>query len=184
VSNARKPSAGSNGVERRALRAVVWAVVLAALFVAGTFVTPLLPQGGAAGLLRVAYAPLCHQMPERSVAIGGGTQAVCARCSGLYLGGLIGLAAAALMLSRGRLRPRRWWLVAALTPSVIDLLLPWLGLPNLANLPRLLLAIPAGGVAALFLAMGIADLFSRHAVPARQRHYTNSNSRTLEETHG
>ncbi len=59
-------------------------------------------------------------MPERSLVIGAGTQAVCARCSGLYLGGVAGLWAGALLLFRSRLRPRPLWLAVAITPSLVD----------------------------------------------------------------
>ncbi len=109
---------------------------------------------------RLAYSPLCHQLPERSLAVGGVLQAVCARCAGLYLGGVLGLLAATWLLprGRGRVRPRLLLLVAA--PTLLDVLLPWLGLPGLPNVPRLLVALPLGAIAGLLLATGIADLFS------------------------
>jgi uncharacterized membrane protein len=147
--------------ERKISRIAVLCTALAAfLFLAGSYLAPLLEQWGVAGgeLLRRAYAPVCHQMPSRSFEIGGGVQAVCARCAGLYWGGGVGLLAAAWLLVGGRRGPRPIWLAIAVTPSVLDALLPWLGLPGLPMLPRHLLAWPAGVAAGLFLAIGVADL--------------------------
>jgi uncharacterized membrane protein len=135
-------------------KAVLWIAIAALLFVAGTYLAPVLE----APAVRAIYAPLCHQDPERSFEIMGVSQAICARCAGLYLGGVAGLFAAAwLFIGRGR-EPRPLWLACALAPTVIDALFGWLGLPALAELPRHIIAWPAGFFAGLFLAVGIADL--------------------------
>ena len=175
------------GVERRrAYRAVWWAALPAAGFVAGTFLAPVLAGAGHGwgALWRLAYSPLCHQMPERSLALGNSTQAVCARCSGLYLGAVAGLLLGGWLLSRGRFRPPPWWLGLALAPSAIDFVLPWLGFPSLSNVPRLALAFPAGVVAALFLAVGIEDLFSRATRFRPPQRFVLQDSRAVEETDG
>ncbi len=150
-------------------KAVLWVAVAALLFVAGTYLAPILQ----APALHAIYAPLCHQDPERSFEILRGSQAVCARCAGLYLGGVAGLLAAAwLFIGRGR-EPRPQWLAYALAPTVIDALFGWLGLPALAELPRHLLAWPAGFVAGLFLAVGVADL--ELSLKTRRRPVEDSN---------
>lgn len=143
--------------------AVALIAVMALLFTVGSFLPPLLIDAGrsAGRWLHLAYAPLCHQMPERSLAVADGVQAVCARCSGLYLGGMIGLWVGLFALStlRGRLRPALLGWVSL--PTLVDALLPWVGLPGLPNLPRLLLALPVGLVLGLYLALGVADLAVR-----------------------
>ena len=135
--------------------------LVATLFVAGTVVAPLLiTAGSTAGVwLHLFYSPLCHQMPERSLEIQGAFQAVCARCAGLYAGGLFGLLVFGSVAQRLPRPPRpRWvWLACAVAPTVADFVAPWLGLPGLSNLPRLLLAAVAGLVAAWYLVYGIAD---------------------------
>ncbi len=143
--------------------AVLITFLLAAAFVAGTYAVPLLHDAGSpwAGRLHWAYGPLCHQLPERSIAVGAGVQAVCSRCSGLYLGGLAALAFGGFALSGLARRIRPIWLLWALAPTAVDALLPWIGIPGLPNLPRLLLALPAGFVAGLFLAAGVGELVSR-----------------------
>jgi len=147
-----------NERERRLRLSVLGLGLLAALFVAGTVAAPLLTTAGSpAGVwLHLFYSPLCHQTPERCLEIQGGFQAVCARCAGLYFGGLAGLFAFG-GLARRLPRPRFAWLGWALAPSVVDFVLPWLGLPSLSNVPRLLLAAVAGLVAAWFVVYGIAD---------------------------
>lgn len=149
---------------RSARRAVFVAALLAFAFLAGTTLAAWLQheRPTSAALLRLAYAPLCHQLPERSLVIGSAHQAVCARCSGLYLGGVAGLVLAGVWVV-GRRSPSPIWLAVALAPTLVDAVLPFIGLRGLANLPRLLVATPAGLAAGLFLAIGIYDLFARSA---------------------
>lgn len=153
-------SSGENP-DVRAGRRAVWLAALAALvFVGGTYLAPLLEAAGlsGAGLARLFYTPVCHQIPERSFEVLGGTQSVCARCAGLYWGGVAGLLAAAWLVVGRERRLHPAWLVWALAPSLVDATLPWIGLQGLSALPRHLLAWPLGLVAGLFLAVGVADL--------------------------
>ena len=136
---------------------MVGAVLAAAiLFCAGIVAAPLLEaQEHVAGpWLRLAYAPACHQMAGRSVTLAGRPLAVCARCSGLYAGGLLGLF---LAVGAGwgvrRPAPARWWLAIALLPTAVDFVVK-----GLANGPRLGVAIPAGMVLGAFLGVGLNDL--------------------------
>lgn len=169
--------------DRRSRRAVLAAAVLALLFVGGTFVAPVLEQRGSGwgSLLRTAYVPLCHQQAQRSLSVGAGTQAVCARCSGLYLGGAIALFACALRVARRRPRPA--WLAWAVAPTAIDFFAGLAGLPSLPNVPRLLLALPLGFLASWFLAAGIAELFSSSSTLEYRRPRV-SDSRAVEEPNG
>jgi uncharacterized membrane protein len=150
------PEASSEKRRVRAVRAAV--ICAAAAFVAGTFAVPLLERAGVseARFARLLYAPLCHQSPERSLLVGGEPQAVCARCAGLYLGGLAGLAVGPFAARRGS-RPRPSWLGWAALPTLVDVALAWIGLAGAANLPRLALGVPLGLVAGAFLAAAIED---------------------------
>lgn len=131
-------------------------VVAAVLFCAGLVAVPLLESGGhvAGRWLRLAYAPLCHQMPDRSVRLAERPLAVCARCSGLYAGGLAGLLVAVGagwgVRSPG---PRRRWLAIALLPTAVDFAMNGLG-----NAVRLGVAVPAGLALGAFLGIGLNDL--------------------------
>ena len=130
------------------------------IYISGTFLAPVLMSDGNpwGGLVRLSYAPVCHQQPERCLPVGGGFQSICARCSGLYFGAVAGLFAAALCLVGRRSAPRPIWLAVVALPTLVDALLPWVGLPGLPNFPRLLLAWPVGFVAALFVARGIEEI--------------------------
>jgi len=147
---------------------LIAAALLAALFAACTFLAPLaasLDLPGA-GPLYALYSPLCHQNPARSLTVASAPQAVCARCCGLYLGVSAALIVATLFA--GRLRPRRWWLVAAALPVLADVALNLAGAPALANVPRLIVALPAGWVAGLFLVEGVVDVAAHGLGPAKR----------------
>lgn len=141
---------------------VLGIALLALLFASGVVVAPSLQNAGRPSglLLRLGYSPLCHQLPERSLHLEGSPFAVCARCTGLYAGGVIGLLFGGLLLVGRPGGPRPAWLAWVVAANAVDAALPWIGLPGLPNLPRLLLALPAGFVAGLLLTRGIEDLLS------------------------
>ncbi len=150
---------GSVPGERRVLRA---AAIAALVFVAGFLAVPWLEAVGApsGAALRALYHPLCHQMPSRCLEFAGHSWGVCSRCAGLYLGGAAALAVAALSRRATPLAPRRAWLLAAALPTALDAAATFAG-AGVPNLPRLILALPAGFVAGLLLAEGLADLGGR-----------------------
>jgi uncharacterized membrane protein len=139
--------------------AVTAAAVVAGLVVVALAAVPVLEARGGwgAGAIRACFAAVCHQAPDRSLQVGGGSMAVCARCTGLYLGGFAGL----VLASIAGLARRRWhpaWLAALAAPTLVDASLGLAGLPSLPVLPRMILTLPAGLAAGVFLAVGIADL--------------------------
>ncbi|HXV77733.1 MAG TPA: DUF2085 domain-containing protein [Candidatus Polarisedimenticolaceae bacterium] len=138
-------------------------LVLAAIaYASGIVIVPLLEQAGwtAAGLGHLLYAPVCHQLPERSFAVGEHPLSVCARCTGLYAGGVIGLLTGTWIASRRAPAPRPLWLAVLAFPSLVDATLPRLGVAEgLTSLPRMGLALPPGMLLGIYLAIGIHDLF-------------------------
>lgn len=138
------------------------------LYLAGTYAAPWLIAGDheLGHWLHWSYSPVCHQEPERSMTLAGEPQAVCARCGGLYIGGILGLVTA-LALVVGRRRVPAWTFFALCAPTFVDAVLPWFGLPQLDRLGRLLLAIPAGAIAGTFMAMGLWEIFISAQRPAR-----------------
>jgi uncharacterized membrane protein len=132
-----------------------WALLAAA---AATTLFALLPVTPA-WQVRLLYAPICHQKIDRTLSLLGEPMAVCSRCSGLYFGAALAVLLAAV-IPRSLWWPNRIWFFAALAPTAIDAVLPWVGLPQLSLVPRHFVAWPAGFAVGWFLALGIAALVS------------------------
>ena len=135
-----------------------WALFAAAAATTLFAVLPIAPPWQ----VRLLYAAICHQQAERSLSLLGETMAVCSRCSGLYFGAALAVLLAAL-IPRALWWPNRVWFYAALLPTAIDAVLPWLGLPQLSLIPRHFVAWPAGFAAGWFFALGVAALASTDA---------------------
>ena len=142
-------------------RAVVLSVaIVGAFWLAGALAAPALEAGGhqrVAAVLRVVHAPMCHQIEERCFTLAGGPVAVCARCTGLYVGGTLGLCAGAAMLAWRRRWPA-WVFFAAVAPTVAQWLAVRIGIPEPGAPFRFVVSIPAGFVCGWFLAHALGDL--------------------------
>jgi len=92
-------------------------------------VAPLMTHCGssAAAIVYLFFSPICHQIPERSFAVLGHPVAVCHRCSGIYLGLFLGSFIENNFLHRSP-RIRRIWVLSAMTPLLLDLMLPLTGI--------------------------------------------------------
>jgi uncharacterized membrane protein len=150
------------------LRERRWLLAIAGLgltFCLGFVAAPWLEHRGiaAGSWLRFGYRPTCHQIPERCLDLGAGPLAVCARCSGLYLGGLLAILWSALTGIRHR--PPLGWIALALAPSGVDFVMALAGLPNLENWPRLVVAGPPAFLLGLLLSDAIADVIARIGPP-------------------
>ena len=146
--------------DRRARIGLWLAAAAAGILLVSILIPPILEAGAGGGpsSLRLVFAPVCHQIGERSFSLLGAPLAVCARCAGLYLGGVLGLGSAAALVDGKRRRVRRAWLFALVLPTLADGLLAGLGYSPLATVGRFVLAVPAGGALGVLLAIGIHDL--------------------------
>jgi uncharacterized membrane protein len=150
------------------LAGAVWLTALIMAPAAASSRQPLAPA--AAAVIYAAGSIICHQKPERSFHRGSAQLPVCARCCGLYAGGLLGavLWAGASGLARRpspRIRrltsatPLRPTLVLAALPTVVSLATAWLGWWDPANLLRSVLAVPLGAaIGAVTTAVAAGDL--------------------------
>jgi uncharacterized membrane protein len=161
---------------RRARAAwAAWAAVLAcaAVLVALAVAAPLLRARGAAVTSQLVYAffhAACHQIPERSFHVGGYAFAVCARCFGIYVGALLGVAA--YPLARAVVRtdaPERRWLLLAAVPTAIDFALGVTGVWANTHWSRFSTGLLLGAAAAFYIVPGLVDLCVRMAGRLRRR---------------
>ena len=126
--------------------------------------TPALAKSSSVGpaVATVAYVVgslICHQRPDRSFHLAGAQLPVCARCTGLYVGGALGVFAwmiwrltrpsAAAALDRGRAVVM---LSLAAAPTLISVATAMAGVWDLSNAGRAALALPLGVTAGAVLA--------------------------------
>jgi uncharacterized membrane protein len=102
-------------------------------------------------------AAICHQKPERSFHSAGGQWAVCARCTGLYVGGTVGLLLWALWRRTDRPSPldtrgfRRALIVCAI-PTLLTVVTAAIGWWDPSNVVRSVFAVPLGAAAGTVIA--------------------------------
>ena len=109
---------------------------------------------------------ICHQRPERSFFWDGHQLPVCARCTGLYLSGVVGLLVWIVWKSARRWRPFAFdsrtalkVLTVAALPTALSVATGAIGLWDGSNVTRGLLAIPLGVSAGMIVAaVGTKDL--------------------------
>ena len=99
--------------------------------------------------LQRGFALVCHQQPERSFFLFGGSVAVCARCVGIYLGAALGLLVCV---------PRRvamQLLMVTVTVNAIDWCAELAGLHGNWMLARFALGVALGTAAAMVVAAAL-----------------------------
>jgi uncharacterized membrane protein len=147
---------------RSAVCAWALACVGAWAFVGLIFAAPLLEASGhglAAWAIYHLFAPLCHQLPERSFYVAGYQLAVCARCAGVYAGYAVCLALYPFARSLRRTdAPRRRWLVIASLPCVADFLVNFTGLWHNTHASRALTGALLGAGAVFYTLPGLVEI--------------------------
>jgi hypothetical protein len=139
--------------------AVAWAVLIVAAPWAGS-------TAGAPGVVRwtgagtyLAGSVICHQRPDRSFHTDGVRWPVCARCSGLYLGGAAGVLLAWLAGRRRAAVPFGAWrrlLLAMAAPTAATLALEWWNPAWSSGLVRALASAPLGAAFGVLLAASMS----------------------------
>ena len=146
---------------------VFWGVsaAIVASLVSLILVAPLAAATGHNGLafaIYHAFAPLCHQLPDRSYFIDGHKLAVCSRCTGIYAGFAFTLLVYPLVRSlRSVATPPRSLLILAVLPLAIDFSLTFFGIWENTHTSRLLTGALLGSVAVFYVMPGIIDLSLR-----------------------
>jgi uncharacterized membrane protein len=108
-------------------------------------------------VLERGFALVCHQRPERSFWIFGGTVAVCSRCLGIYLGAALGLVFRTSRTIALRL------LLAASAVNLFDAGTEFTGLHGNWLAVRFALGLAVGASAALLVSSSIHDVSNQAA---------------------
>jgi len=141
-------------------------LALDAIILAWFLLTPLLVQSGSRllfglGMLGYNYGYLatnCHQMPQRSILLGGFQFPFCSRDTGVYVGCLIGAAVPLLNLKLPKFMKSLLFCALLLTPLVVDgVTQTLLHMRESDNTLRLLTGLLFGFGFAYFFAARIAE---------------------------
>lgn len=151
---------------------LVWYVLLAGTgsLLVLAFLPPFL-SGEMQAVVRRCFAPVCHQMPSRSLHVGGVPLAVCDRCTGIYLGLPIGVAS----VGWGRRVWKtlgahgRYLLLGSLVPLGIDWIGPILGLWGNGPVSRILTGVLFGSVATSYVTDRLLHRVARTTSPEGPR---------------
>ena len=146
---------------------IVWYGLLAGT--SGLLLLALLPPFLPAemqGVVRGCFASVCHQMPSRSPHIGGVPIAICDRCSGIYLGVVLGVAVTRWGRSLWTVlgRQGRYLLLGSLVPLGVDWVAPVVGLWQNGPISRALTGLLFGIVAASYVTDRVLRRTTRAAV--------------------
>lgn len=115
-------------------------------------IPPILPVPLRAAIMD-AFAPVCHQMLDRTPHFGGLPIAICDRCTGIYLGVFLGV----ITVSGGEVLWRRvgtysrYLLLGSLGPLAIDWMGPILGLWGNGPSSRFVTGLVFGVIAASYV---------------------------------
>jgi uncharacterized membrane protein len=153
------------------------AAVAAIAWVAIVVASPYLPTALASSMYAIG-ALICHQRPERSFHLAGAQLPVCARCLGIYAGAAFGLVVAttsgrvykarrALQTFVGRVLffgPAQT-LIVVTVPTLVTLVVEWVGLWNPGNAVRAIAgAIAGAGVAAVVVTLHYDECTQRRPI--------------------
>jgi len=164
------------------IRRLTYAVILsgAALWCALILLAPLVRYSPGfaplSGVLYAFFSPLCHQIDARSFHLAGNPLAVCARCSAIYFGFLLGTI---IYPVGGNFLPPsrtgRMFLVLTAVPMLIDVVLESAGVYDSSNLIRALTGSWFGILLPFLIIPGAAEGTSQlyaqhnsHAVPSEK----------------
>jgi uncharacterized membrane protein len=101
---------------------------------------------------------ICHQRPARSFFLHGQQMAVCARCTGIYVGAAVAAPIALFVAVAASAARARWALLIGALPTAVTWILEFAGLAHFSNLARFIAGMPLGFAAAWL----VMTVFRRH----------------------
>jgi len=108
---------------------------------------------------------VCHQIPERTLWIGGRYLPVCARDTGAYLGFYIGYLLLSMRKKEACGPPNLWVSLFMIAPMIVDAGIQFIGLRTSTNELRLITGLLFGAALAPFLVYSLAQIPTSRRLP-------------------
>lgn len=113
---------------------------------------------------------VCHQLPERTLWVGGYYLPVCARDTGAYLGLLLGYFLLPLRRKEACGPPNLWITSMMVAPMIIDAVTQWIGLRTSTNELRLITGLLFGIALSPLLVYLLSVIPSSKRVPILRKY--------------
>jgi len=115
-----------------------------------------------APFIYACFAPVCHQIPERSFTLFGFPLAVCARCLGIYAGFCAGMILYPIRRGFSGVRlPKTALFLMISAPIVLDAAANVFGFWDSSNLVRFSLGLLWGSILPFYFMTGLGELALR-----------------------
>jgi len=108
---------------------------------------------------------VCHQLPERTLWIGGRYLPVCARCTGAYLGFYIGYLLLPMRKNEACGPPNLWITLFMVSPMMVDAGTQFISLRTSTNELRLVTGLLFGVALAPFLVYSLSQIPTSKKIP-------------------
>ena len=138
------------------LMTLIWCALLISV--------PFLARGGqisqkVSGFITLSFSPACHQAHQCSFTFWHNHLPVCARCTGIYSGFLLGMILYPIFCRpRKYYFPSAWILLAGFGPMILEKCLSWTGIIQPNNTIRFITGCMAGCVIPYFVIPAAVDL--------------------------
>lgn len=150
-------STRSASTSARILVAGTWGLLCATILAAP--ILALCSCHKTAAFLYFSFSSICHQIPGRSFSLLGHPLPVCHRCSGIYLGLLLGSLIESRFVHRSR-QEHRVWILAACAPMFLDFVLSYSGLWAGTAQTRFFTGLWFGCLISTLLVPGVAEFLT------------------------
>ncbi len=112
-------------------------------------------------ILKPTYHLVCHQETAKLIHLFGTTTLLCSRCTGIYIGGLLGISAL-LFVKRKLFLPTKFLLYSSI-PMFIDVALVMLGVYSYSKIVAFLTGVLLGSIGIVYL----TDLIEKFLIQNR-----------------
>jgi len=140
------------------LKLIIFLIIL--VWFVGIFIEFIIPYNNnfvfLLPFLHKSYSLVCHQQPEKLIAIGYKHTLVCARCTGIYSGALISSFLLLVLKMKNQLNIK--FLLIASIPMFLDVILYSLGIYRYSKTIAFSTGILLGSVGFLYIHEGILNL--------------------------